>query len=278
MYQVVRDHFETFRAQAAGLRDGEGLPRFVEQEFREFPRCGCLAGGFARFRCNDCGVDRLVPFSCKARACCPSCGPSTRLRAVPSDVEGRRAADGGTRRAPSGPRLPAGAGAAVGADAAASAAVPARVGPRPVPRGRRCLRPDGPRLPPAGGPRGQGGGRTRWGCGRRAAFRRRDESECPRPCARDRWRVCERRRGRALLARPRSARPRRGRGARDHRAARQAPARTAGDGRARRGCGRPGWRSGGHAGTGRPRGGVRARHLCAGCPGGPARPAMRRGA
>jgi hypothetical protein len=31
VYQVVRDHFETFRAQAAGLRDGEGLPRFVEQ-------------------------------------------------------------------------------------------------------------------------------------------------------------------------------------------------------------------------------------------------------
>jgi hypothetical protein len=67
VYQVVRDHFETFRAQAAGLRDGEGLPRFVEQEFRELLRCGSLAGGFARFRCDDCGQDRLVPFSCKGR-------------------------------------------------------------------------------------------------------------------------------------------------------------------------------------------------------------------
>ena len=37
---IVRDHFETFRVQAACLRDGEGLPRFVEQEFREFLRCG----------------------------------------------------------------------------------------------------------------------------------------------------------------------------------------------------------------------------------------------
>ena len=64
LYRVVRDHFETFRAQAAGLRDGEGLPRFVEQEFRDFLRCGCLAGGFARFRCAACGPDRLVPFSC----------------------------------------------------------------------------------------------------------------------------------------------------------------------------------------------------------------------
>ena len=74
LYQIVRDHFETFRAHAASLRDGEGLPRFVEQEFRAFLHCGCLAGGFARFRCDDCGLDRLVPFSCKARAICPSCG------------------------------------------------------------------------------------------------------------------------------------------------------------------------------------------------------------
>jgi Transposase zinc-binding domain len=70
----VRDHFETFRAHAASLRDGEGLPRFVEQEFRDFLRCGCLAGGFARFRCTACGLDRLVAFSCKGRGFCPRCG------------------------------------------------------------------------------------------------------------------------------------------------------------------------------------------------------------
>jgi hypothetical protein len=74
VYQVVRDHFETFRAQAATLRDGEGLPRFVEEEFRAFLRCGWLAGGFARFRCTACGTDRLVAFSCKGRGFCPSCG------------------------------------------------------------------------------------------------------------------------------------------------------------------------------------------------------------
>jgi transposase-like zinc-binding protein len=74
LYQIVQDHFETVRAQAASLRDGEGLPRFVEQEFRNFLQCGWLAGGFARFRCGDCGLDRLVPFSCKGRALCPSCG------------------------------------------------------------------------------------------------------------------------------------------------------------------------------------------------------------
>ena len=50
LYQIVHDHFETLRAQAASLRDGEGLPRFVEHAFRKFLQCGWLAGGFARLR------------------------------------------------------------------------------------------------------------------------------------------------------------------------------------------------------------------------------------
>jgi len=33
-----------------------------------------MAGGFARFRCGDCVLDRLVPFSGKGRGFCPSCG------------------------------------------------------------------------------------------------------------------------------------------------------------------------------------------------------------
>jgi len=74
LYEVVQEHFETFRAQAASLRDGDGLPRFVEEEFCDFLRCGWLAGGFARFRCAACGLDRLVAFSCKGRGFCPSCG------------------------------------------------------------------------------------------------------------------------------------------------------------------------------------------------------------
>jgi len=47
LFQVVRDHFETFRARAATLSDGDGLPRFVEREFRDFLECGALSGGFA---------------------------------------------------------------------------------------------------------------------------------------------------------------------------------------------------------------------------------------
>jgi len=46
----------------------------VEQEFGDFLRCGCLAGGFARFRCAACRLDRLVALSCKGRGFCPRCG------------------------------------------------------------------------------------------------------------------------------------------------------------------------------------------------------------
>ena len=42
-YDVVRDHFETFRQQALACVTG-GLPRFVEEEFEGFLRCGFLAG------------------------------------------------------------------------------------------------------------------------------------------------------------------------------------------------------------------------------------------
>ncbi|MGB7217522.1 MAG: transposase zinc-binding domain-containing protein [Vicinamibacterales bacterium] len=74
LHRIVRNQFETFRAHAAWLRDGDGLPRFVEQEFRAFLRCGFLAGGFVRFRCAGCGLDRLAACSCKGRGFCPSCG------------------------------------------------------------------------------------------------------------------------------------------------------------------------------------------------------------
>ena len=71
LYQVVRDHYQTFRAEASRLRDGEGMPRFVVDEFDAFLQCGWLAGGFARFRCAGCRAERLVAFSCKGRGSVP---------------------------------------------------------------------------------------------------------------------------------------------------------------------------------------------------------------
>ncbi|HWP67000.1 MAG TPA: transposase zinc-binding domain-containing protein [Candidatus Limnocylindria bacterium] len=74
LHGVVCDHLETFLAEIAARSDGHGLPSFVERESREFLGCGVLARGFARVRCGACAFERLVPFSCKGRGFCPSCG------------------------------------------------------------------------------------------------------------------------------------------------------------------------------------------------------------
>jgi hypothetical protein len=49
------------------------LPRYVEQEFRGYLRCGVFAHGFVHCRCESCGHDLLVAWSCKGRGVCPSC-------------------------------------------------------------------------------------------------------------------------------------------------------------------------------------------------------------
>jgi hypothetical protein len=74
LHAVVREHLEEFLALAVRRGDGIGMPRFVEQELRRFLGCGVLAHGFARVRCDACGFERFVPFSCKGRGFCPSCG------------------------------------------------------------------------------------------------------------------------------------------------------------------------------------------------------------
>lgn len=38
--------------------------------------------GYARVRCDDCGHDFLVAFSCKGRGVCPSCNTSTMAEAA----------------------------------------------------------------------------------------------------------------------------------------------------------------------------------------------------
>lgn len=72
LHQTLREHLETFLARARE-RD-HPVPRFVERELRGYLACGVLAHGFLRLHCDACGCDRLVPFSCKGRGFCPSCG------------------------------------------------------------------------------------------------------------------------------------------------------------------------------------------------------------
>lgn len=71
LHGVVREHLDDFLRATA---DGAGLPEFITREFREFLTCGVLAHGFARVRCERCAFEHLVPFSCKGRGFCPSCG------------------------------------------------------------------------------------------------------------------------------------------------------------------------------------------------------------
>ena len=79
LYPVVQHHLETFLTQAAEIDPmGNGVPFWVEKDFRAYLRCGILAHGFARaghppkVGSKDCGHERLIPFSCKGRGLCPS--------------------------------------------------------------------------------------------------------------------------------------------------------------------------------------------------------------
>ena len=80
LHRAVRAHLQSFLEEArARSAHGVELPGFVEREFREYLGCGVLAHGFARVRCESCGDEHLVGFSCKRRGLCPSC---TTRRAV----------------------------------------------------------------------------------------------------------------------------------------------------------------------------------------------------
>jgi len=81
-HRVIALHLEAFLDAVAEAGDGAGLPQFVEREFREFLLCGVFEAGVARFQCEGCSREHLVPFSCKGRAWCPSCGGRMTERAA----------------------------------------------------------------------------------------------------------------------------------------------------------------------------------------------------
>jgi putative transposase/transposase-like zinc-binding protein len=71
LYGVVAGHLETYLARQR--RRDRNVPEFIEREFRAFLDCGILARGFVRVHCDTCGMDRVVPYSCKHRGFCNSC-------------------------------------------------------------------------------------------------------------------------------------------------------------------------------------------------------------
>ena len=72
LYEAVAAALETFLDRARARE--RIVPRFVERELRTYLACGIPAHGFLRVRCEACRRERLVPFSCKGRGFCPSCG------------------------------------------------------------------------------------------------------------------------------------------------------------------------------------------------------------
>ena len=68
-YRLVSGHLETYLAQRQA--EEARAPAHVEDTFRAFLRCGLLAHGFARVRCQGCGHEFLVAFSSP-----PASGPS----------------------------------------------------------------------------------------------------------------------------------------------------------------------------------------------------------
>jgi hypothetical protein len=72
LYQAIQENVATFLAEMR-RNENRGLPAYVEREFDRYLGCGVLSEGFARVRCEGCGHDFLVAFSCKNRGICPSC-------------------------------------------------------------------------------------------------------------------------------------------------------------------------------------------------------------
>jgi hypothetical protein len=71
LHELVAQHAQTMFAELRDADpDGNGLPRYVERELAAYLRCGILAHGFVRVRCQACGDEMVVAFSCKSRGIC----------------------------------------------------------------------------------------------------------------------------------------------------------------------------------------------------------------
>ena len=70
-YKIVQSELSTFIQQRQ--LEGRPLPSYVIDEFEAYLRCGILAHGFLRLKCEDCKEEKITAFSCKKRGFCPSC-------------------------------------------------------------------------------------------------------------------------------------------------------------------------------------------------------------
>ena len=74
-FQVVEDHWEDFihvYDDRFEKEYGRWRPH-VADVLERYLACGDLHHGFGRVRCDDCGCEYLLAFSCKTTCFCPSC-------------------------------------------------------------------------------------------------------------------------------------------------------------------------------------------------------------
>ena len=57
----------------------------MRRAFAKYLECGIFAHGFACARCDDCGHDYFVPYSCKGRGVCPQCN-TRRMEETAADL------------------------------------------------------------------------------------------------------------------------------------------------------------------------------------------------
>jgi len=74
LYKTIQQNWKTFEANWQSDFNRAPLPKYVVKEFEEYLKCGILAHGFLRVKCESCEHEKLVAFSCKRRGFCPSCG------------------------------------------------------------------------------------------------------------------------------------------------------------------------------------------------------------
>ncbi|MFH1453683.1 MAG: transposase zinc-binding domain-containing protein, partial [Armatimonadota bacterium] len=75
LYRLVEDYHETFinRYDELYLQQYGFWRPIIRDVLYKFLDCGNLHQGFARVRCDACGSEYLLAFSCKTRCFCPSC-------------------------------------------------------------------------------------------------------------------------------------------------------------------------------------------------------------
>jgi Transposase zinc-binding domain len=61
LYQLVQRHYPGLRELRSEA--GRPLPKYVQEEFEAYLKCGRLDEGFLRVRCEGCHAEKLVAFS-----------------------------------------------------------------------------------------------------------------------------------------------------------------------------------------------------------------------